>query len=362
MNLVKRAPQSLQQDRVYVVLRLQSAMHDIIVNSAVASRTRTTPFSQRSSQSHPLHTYRPPTINPSKAAQIMSSRRVPDKVREVAKEDFEQAKVLAQDAVRSGAYLYPFKVGPICPDSTSHLTKQGILYFFTHRALWRPLAAKLIPALSLGLGVTAFMFAVTYVPQAAVLSIFNGPLAVFTTILLVLSESSTIFNVLNKNFLLDDALIDTFDGTLMSRNMTTLVSNERQVKSGNDPIAKLGKLVSKPFAKFTPSAIIRYFMYLPLNFIPVIGTVLFVILQGRKFGPTAHARYFQLKQMKKQEKEQFIERRKAAYARCVLVTQLSSKHTDNAQLRCSGSPARTRSHCRYPVHFHKHRRCSSLGR
>jgi hypothetical protein len=229
----------------------------------------------------------------------MSSRRVPDKVREVAKEDFEQAKVLAQDAVRSGAYLYPFK---------------GIIYFFTHRALWRPLAAKLIPTMSLGLGVTAFMFAVTYVPQAAVLSIFNGPLAVFTTILLVLSESSTIFNVLNKNFLLDDALIDTFDGTLMSRNMTTLVSNERQVKSGNDPIAKLGKLVSKPFAKFTPSAIIRYFMYLPLNFIPVIGTVLFIILQGRKFGPTAHARYFQLKQMKKQEKEQFIERRKAAYA------------------------------------------------
>jgi hypothetical protein len=246
----------------------------------------------------------------------MSSRRVPDKVREVAKEDFEQAKVLAQDAVRSGAYLYPFKVGPTFhPASTSRLTIQGIIYFFTHRALWRPLAAKLIPTLSLGLGVTAFMFAVTYVPQAAVLSIFNGPLAVFTTILLVLSESSTIFNVLNKNFLLDDALIDTFDGTLMSRNMTSLVSNERQVKSGNDPIAKLGKLVSKPFAKFTPSAIIRYFMYLPLNFIPVIGTVLFIILQGRKFGPTAHARYFQLKQMKKQEKEQFIERRKAAYAR-----------------------------------------------
>lgn len=229
----------------------------------------------------------------------MASRRVPDKVREVAKEDFDQAKALAQDAVRSGAYLYPFK---------------GILYFFAHRALWRPLAAKLVPTLSLGLGVTAVMFAVTYVPQAAVLSIFNGPLAVLTTVLLVLSESSTIFNVLSKGFLLEDALVDTFDGTLMSRNMTTLVSNERQVKSGSDPIAKLGKLVSKPFAKFTPSAIIRYFMYLPLNFIPVVGTVLFIILQGRKFGPSAHARYFQLKQMKKKEKEQFIERRKAAYA------------------------------------------------
>jgi hypothetical protein len=192
---------------------------------------------------------------------------------------------------------------------------QGILYFFANRTLWKPLAAKLVPTLSLGLGVTAFMFAVTYVPQAAVLSIFNGPLAIFTTVLLVLSEASTIFSVLSKNFLIDDALIDTFDGTLLCRKLNSLVENERQVKSGSDPVAKLGKLVSKPFAKFTPTAIVRYFMYLPLNFIPIFGTVLFVILQGRKFGPTAHERYFQLKKLKGQEKEQFIENRKAAYAR-----------------------------------------------
>ncbi|KAH7381537.1 hypothetical protein BKA66DRAFT_418988 [Pyrenochaeta sp. MPI-SDFR-AT-0127] len=225
--------------------------------------------------------------------------KVPDRVKAVAREDFQQAKALADEAIRSAAYLYPFK---------------GIVYFFTHRTLWKPLASKLIPTVSLGLGVTAFMFAVTYVPQAALLTIFNGPLAIFTTVLLVLSEASTIFSVLSKNFLIDDALIDTFDGTLLSRNLTSLVATEREVKRGSDPIAKLGKLVSSPFAKFTPSAIIRYFMYLPLNFIPIVGTVLFVILQGRKFGPTAHARYFQLKQMKKQEKQQFIEKRKAAYA------------------------------------------------
>ncbi|KAF2785672.1 hypothetical protein K505DRAFT_380751 [Melanomma pulvis-pyrius CBS 109.77] len=221
-----------------------------------------------------------------------------DKVKEVAVEEFEQARVLTRDAVKSGAYLYPIK---------------GIVYFFTHRSLWRPLAEKLIPTLSLGLGVTAFMFAVTYVPQAAVLAIFNGPLAVFTTVLLVLSESSTIFSVLSKNFLIDDALIDTFDGTLLSRNLTSLVSTERQIKPGSDSIAKLGKILSKPFARFTPKALIRYFMYLPLNFIPVVGTVLFVILQGRKFGPTAHARYFQLKKMSKSQRDDFIAKRKPAY-------------------------------------------------
>ena len=40
-----------------------------------------------------------------------SRLRVPDKVKEVAKEDFDQYKQLASDAVRSAAYLYPFKVG-----------------------------------------------------------------------------------------------------------------------------------------------------------------------------------------------------------------------------------------------------------
>ncbi|PVI06478.1 hypothetical protein DM02DRAFT_423036 [Periconia macrospinosa] len=221
-----------------------------------------------------------------------------EKVKEVALEEFHQAKVLAADAVRSGAYLYPLK---------------GIAYFATHRALWKPLLNKLLPTVSLGVGVTAFMFAVTYVPQAAVLTLVNGPLAILTTVLLVLSESSTIFSVLSKNFLIDDALIDTFDGTLVTRNLTTLVSNDRQIKSHSDPIARMGKIAKKPFERFTPKAIIRYFLYLPLNMIPIVGTVMFVILQGKRFGPTAHARYFQLKQMKKREIEEFVAARQAAY-------------------------------------------------
>lgn len=217
--------------------------------------------------------------------------------------------------------------------------------------------------MSLGLGVTVFMFVVTYVPQAAVLTIFNGPLAFVTTVLLVLSESSTIFNVLSKNFLIDDALIDTFDGTLMSRNQTTLVAKERAVKSGSDPIAKLGKLAAKPFAKFAPSAIIRYFMYLPLNFIPIVGTVMFVILQGRKFGPAAHARYFQLKQMNKKEKDQFVERRKAAYARYALHSVPLNTHTDLApQLRRPRRHARNGPHRGHPLLLHQHRRRRPLGR
>ena len=193
--------------------------------------------------------------------------------------------------------------------------QQGIFYFLTHRSLWKPLLSKLAPTMTLGLGVTTFMFTVTYVPQLAVLVFTSEPIAALTTILLVLSESSTITMVLSKALLIEDSLIDTFDGTLVARGETQLVAKERQVKSSaaGDAIARLGKLVSKPFAKFTPSAMIRYLMYLPLNFIPIVGTAIFVVLQGKKYGPNVHARYFQLKGMSKLQKEKHVEERRGAY-------------------------------------------------
>ena len=165
------------------------------------------------------------------------------------------------------------------------------------------------------MGITAFMFAFPYLPQAAIMAFTNGPLAAVSAALLVLSESSTLFTMISKTFLIQDALVDTFDGVLLSKNTTELVSGGRQIKAGGDPMAKLGKLIKTPFARFTPSAIIRYFMYLPLNFIPLVGTVMFVILQGRRAGPAAHQRYFQLKGWNNAQRQKHIEDNKPAYTR-----------------------------------------------
>jgi len=160
------------------------------------------------------------------------------------------------------------------------------------------------------------MFLFTYLPQFAVLVFVNGPLAAFTTILLVLSESSTLINILSRTFIVQDALVDTFDGVLVSRHQTGILAEGREVKSGNfnDPIAKLGKLVKSPFEKFAPAAIIRYFLYLPLNFIPVVGTVLFVLIQGKTRGNSVHTRYFQLKNWNASRKDQWLKDNMAPYA------------------------------------------------
>jgi Etoposide-induced protein 2.4 (EI24) len=173
--------------------------------------------------------------------------------------------------------------------------------------------SRLTSTLILSAGVTTFMFVFAYLPQAAIMAFTSGPLAAVSAALLTLSESSTIVNLISRTFLMQDALVDTFDGTLVSRECTDLVSDGRQVNAGRDPIARLGKLMTRPLAKFAPSEIIRYLLYLPLNFIPVVGTVMFVILQGKRNGPAAHARYFQLKKWSKSQREAFVEQTRGAY-------------------------------------------------
>ena len=157
---------------------------------------------------------------------------------------------------------------------------QGIFYFLSHRSLWKPFLSRLGPYLTLSVSVIGGMFAVTYLPQLAVLVLVNGPLAVVSTVLLVLNESSTIINLVSRNWMLQDALLDTFDGTLVSRNRAAIVSEGRELKSGSDPMQRLGKILKSPFERIGPKALVRYLIYLPLNFIPVVGTVIFIFLQG----------------------------------------------------------------------------------
>ncbi|PSR77775.1 hypothetical protein BD289DRAFT_377472 [Coniella lustricola] len=230
----------------------------------------------------------------------MSQRRgvvdsVGTRATEVAKEDLSKARVLVNDAARSGSYMY------------------GIVYFFSHRSLWKPFWNKLAPMLTLSAGVLAGMFAFTYLPQLAIMVFVDGPVAVLSTVLLVLNESSTIVSSVSRSWVLQDALLDTFDGTLVAKNATNLVKNGRELKSGSDPMAKLGKILKSPFERFSPKALIRYLMYLPFNFIPIVGTAVFVGLQGRTRGKSVHDRYFQLKSWSRSQREDWLQEHVGAY-------------------------------------------------
>jgi len=214
------------------------------------------------------------------------------------------------DVFKSRSYIYPIK---------------GIYYFLRYPDLSRPLRSKLAPVIGTAVSVTASMFAFTYVPQAAVMALVSGPLAVFSTILLVLSESATLTHVLSRGLFIDDAMIDTFDGTLMHRDQSDLVAQGRQLKprtTAGDVMDRMGKVLKVPFARFNITAMLRYFLYLPLNFIPVVGPLVYIFIQARKFGPNAHARYFQLKGMNKRQREEFVEQRAAMYTAFGIPAQL----------------------------------------
>ncbi|EHK23974.1 uncharacterized protein TRIVIDRAFT_212730 [Trichoderma virens Gv29-8] len=223
------------------------------------------------------------------------------------KEDYGKARVMASDAVQSQAYLYPIK---------------GIFYFLAHRSLWQPLIDRIVPYGTLTISVIAAMFTIAYLPQLAVLLLFNGPLAVYSTVLLTLNESSIIIHMISRTWILQEALMDTFDGTMVSRNATAVVQQGREVRPGSDPMKKLGKVFKKRFEKMSLTSMVRYFMYLPLNFIPVVGTITFIFLHGKHRGRIVHSRYFQLKNWSESQRTQWLNTHTGAYASFGVVATL----------------------------------------
>ncbi|CUS11255.1 unnamed protein product [Tuber aestivum] len=103
---------------------------------------------------------------------------------------------------------------------------------------------------------------------------------------LVLSESAAIITTLGRTLPMGEALVDIFDAALLLERMTELVKNG----GGLDGIRAMGrlKMAKKPFEKLTVKSLVGYLIWLSVNFIPVIGTVAFILVQGRKLGPTYH--------------------------------------------------------------------------
>ena len=170
---------------------------------------------------------------------------------------------------------------------------------------------------------------------AAFLAIFSGPFAFISAIPLILNEASTIVLFITRFFWLGPALEDTFDHVsdslswhissnpfskvLLLRGYTSLVSQGREIVSDHHHGKDIGKLLSRPLEKFSQENIIRYIISLPLNAIPVVGTVFFLGWNGAKAGPGYHARYFQLKQFTKDRKEEWVQQRNGAYMAYVKV-------------------------------------------
>lgn len=98
----------------------------------------------------------------------------------------------------------------------------------SHSSLRKPLYKVAIPATLLSIGVLIAVFFFLYVPQVAILAFVNGPVAVVNAALLCLNESSVLINALSRAFLLEDALLDTFDAVSPARYLDDARVAERE--------------------------------------------------------------------------------------------------------------------------------------
>ena len=74
------------------------------------------------------------------------------------------------------------------------------------------------------------------------------------------------------------------DAVLVQKGREHLVENGRQISTSSGGIKKLGKVVTRPLNRFSKEGLLRYIVSLPLNSLPVVGTVLFLLYNGTQVG------------------------------------------------------------------------------
>ncbi|TPX67743.1 hypothetical protein SpCBS45565_g03664 [Spizellomyces sp. 'palustris'] len=223
----------------------------------------------------------------------------PGFTREIGNEMVEQ--ISSACTASKGAYVYPIK---------------GIGYFFSHSDLYKPIGGAVAQATLTSLAITIAMFFLT----AAFLSLFATPfLGIPGAVVLVLVESWLLVSLVVKALFLEPLLDDLFNRTLVDCGQAALVARNPKKES------RVAKAAKRTMDRFSPAAIARYLLTLPLNFIPIIGPLIFFVLNGRRTGQAFHAQYFQLKGWTSDQVHSFIESQKGAYTAfgiCALLLQL----------------------------------------
>ena len=151
--------------------------------------------------------------------------------------------------------------------------------------------------------------------QVALLAIFHGRLAWINATFLVLGEGAAIVSLLFEAFFVDETLVDVFDAVLINEGYTDLIASSRILDpNGENPVKQLGKpMTSAVYSPFSFQQIAEFIIFLPLNFVPVAGTPMFLILTGYRAGPLQHWRYFHLLEFTKKERNAFIKKRRLRY-------------------------------------------------
>jgi uncharacterized protein involved in cysteine biosynthesis len=139
---------------------------------------------------------------------------------------------------------------------------------------------------------------------------------------LVLGEGAALVALLFEAFFVDEAQVDTFDAVLIDQGLADLVGQSRLLDAAApNSVQMLGRpTVSAIYAPFSLRQIVEFVVLLPLNFIPIVGVPIFLILTGYRAGPFHHWRYFKLRGFSKKERQEYVRNRQLKYTWFGVVT------------------------------------------
>lgn len=112
------------------------------------------------------------------------------------------------------------------------------------------------------------------------------------------------------------ANVSPVDQVMVLQGHEKLVAKGREITHDSNNERILGEDIKiKPglVDGLSREGLLRYLISLPLNSIPGIGTVIFLVYNGEKQGPGYHMRYFALKGWDQRTREEFVHQHKAAY-------------------------------------------------
>lgn len=122
-----------------------------------------------------------------------------------------------------------------------------------------------------------------------------------------------------------------FQATLIKEGCGDLVAPSRLLHlDARNEVQMLGKpTTSAVYSPFSFRQIAEFILFLPLNFIPILGTPAFLLITGARAGPLHHWRYFKLQGLTKKERNSEIRKRSLKYTWCVRWFERRSCDTDN---------------------------------
>ena len=142
---------------------------------------------------------------------------------------------------------------------------------------------------------------------------FLGPLGTLAGIVAIVVESYIIITMFTRSLIIEPALDALFD-TILTREGAGDVVVQGTTKSGRSTrLTAARERALSSVKSFSPGSLVQYVLTLPFNFIPVVGTVVYLYLNGSKLGRSGHKRYFVLKGFSKDECDAFVNDRRGSY-------------------------------------------------